>query len=82
MQEPGQTQAAQALEHYREVIASRDRLVRAAREEGVSIRRIHNESGISRTTIYRILGEKPTPEDNHLHELMCAPAVQLAATSH
>ena len=82
MQEPGQTQAIQDLRNYREFTASRDRFVRAAREEGVSIRRIHNESGISRTTIYRILGEKPAPEDSHLHELMCAPAVQLAATSH
>ena len=82
MQEPGQTQAAEALEHYREVVASRDRLVRAARAEGISIRAIRRKSGISRTTIYRILGEKPTPEDSHLHELIRVPAVQLAATSH
>ena len=36
--------------------AERDPLVRAAREAGLNINRIHKLSGVSRTTIYQILG--------------------------
>jgi len=35
--------------------AERDGLIRAAREAGVSIHRISQLSGVSRTTIYKIL---------------------------
>jgi hypothetical protein len=34
----------------------RDTLIRVAYEAGVNIRQIHLESGVSRTTIYRVLG--------------------------
>ena len=63
MQEPGFSRAADDLTHYREVVADRDRLVRTARESGISIRGISQKSGLSRTTVYRILGQEPGPED-------------------
>jgi transcriptional regulator of acetoin/glycerol metabolism len=36
--------------------AERDGLIRAAHEAGVNIRRISQLSGVSRTTVYKILG--------------------------
>ena len=36
--------------------AERDPLVRAAHKAGLNINRIHKLSGVSRTTIYQILG--------------------------
>jgi len=36
--------------------AERDRLIRAAHEAGVNIRRISLLSGVSRTTVYKVLG--------------------------
>lgn len=43
-----------------EHLAERDRAIRAAHEAGVNIRQIALKSGISRTTIYRVLS--PTEE--------------------
>lgn len=36
--------------------AERDGLIRAAHESGVNIRRISQLSGLSRTTVYKVLG--------------------------
>jgi hypothetical protein len=39
-----------------QVDRERDQLVRAAYRAGVNIRQIHLQSGVARSTIYRILG--------------------------
>ena len=36
--------------------SERDGLIRVAYEAGVNVRQIHQESGVSRTTIYKVLG--------------------------
>lgn len=36
--------------------SERDGLIRAAHEAGLNIRQIHLVSGVSRTTVYRVLG--------------------------
>ena len=36
--------------------SERDGLIRVAYEAGVNVRQIHQESGVSRTTIYTVLG--------------------------
>ena len=43
--------------------AERDRLVRAARAAGIQIKEISDLTGLSRTTVYKILGldEDPAP---------------------
>jgi transcriptional regulator of acetoin/glycerol metabolism len=43
----------------------RDDLIRAAHEAGMNIRQIHLESGVSRTTIYRVLGVGAGGEREH-----------------
>jgi hypothetical protein len=45
------------LRLYRQVTEDRDRIVRAAYAAIPNINRIHRESGISRPTIYKILGD-------------------------
>jgi len=56
----GPAEAEAALTDWKRRIeianAERDRLILAAREAGVSIHRISQLSGISRTTVYKILG--------------------------
>ena len=51
-----------ALAAWRARGAERDSLVRAAHEAGVSINRISKLSGLSRTTVYRILGLDGNPQ--------------------
>jgi transposase len=57
----GLAEAAVDLEVWKQesdrLAAERDRLVRAAYEAGISIRGISHLSGLSRTTIYAILGD-------------------------
>jgi transcriptional regulator of acetoin/glycerol metabolism len=43
----------------------RDSLIRAAHEAGVNIRRIHLISGVSRSTVYRVLGMSAGGEKEH-----------------
>lgn len=54
------TEAESALSEWKgrgdSLAAERDPLVRSAYEAGVNINRIHKLSGVSRTTIYKILG--------------------------
>lgn len=50
-------EAEQALTRYAETTGGRDELVRAALAAGVSKHRIHQLSGIARTTIDRIMAE-------------------------
>lgn len=51
------------LRMYRETVAQRDALVRAAHTAGANIRQIGQESGVSRNTVYKILGLEPTEEE-------------------
>ena len=45
--------------------SERDGLIRAAHEAGVNIRQIHLRSGVSRSTIYRVLGVDAGGEKHH-----------------
>ena len=45
--------------------AERDSLIRAAHEAGVNIRRISQLSGVSRTTVYKVLGLDEDPGPRH-----------------
>jgi DNA invertase Pin-like site-specific DNA recombinase len=47
---------------YKIVVANRNRIVRAASDARFSPTEIEKYSGLSRTTIYRILGHGPTGE--------------------
>jgi DNA invertase Pin-like site-specific DNA recombinase len=49
-----------ADERKREATEDLRRLVRQAREEGVSITRIASEAGLSRQGVYDLLGERPS----------------------
>ena len=57
----GAAGAALALEAWKgrdaEHLAERDRLVRDAHLAGMNVRQIALKSGLSRTTVYKILGE-------------------------
>ena len=46
----------QALAEWKRTHADRDRLVRLAAESGLQIKEISQLSGLSRTTVYKILG--------------------------
>ena len=65
-------EAMQALETWKrrdaEHLAERDRAIRAAREAGVNIRQIALKSGISRTTIYKVL--PPSEREREMNELV------------
>jgi hypothetical protein len=45
-----------------QLIADRDQLIRDAYAAGINIRQIHLRAGISRDTIYRVLGKKEGEE--------------------
>ena len=47
--------AEEALREWKRTVDVRDRLIRDALAAGVTINRIHTLTGISRTTIYRLL---------------------------
>lgn len=47
--------AEEALREWKRAVDVRDRLIRDALAAGVTINRIHTLTGISRTTIYRLL---------------------------
>ena len=51
--------ALREMRLYRKITGGRDETVRAAAAAGINIRRIHLETGLSRATIYKILGETP-----------------------
>jgi hypothetical protein len=50
------------LRLYQSVVTTRNRIVRAASDAGFTPTEIEKYSGLSRTTIYRILGHGPTGE--------------------
>ncbi|GFG83258.1 MULTISPECIES: helix-turn-helix domain-containing protein [Mycobacterium] len=54
----GARNAEQALTRWRHNFDQRDPLVRHAHDAGVPINRIHRLTGISRSTIYRILDNR------------------------
>jgi transcriptional regulator of acetoin/glycerol metabolism len=47
------------------LIEARDGLIKAAHEAGVNIRRMHLITGVSRSTIYRVLGVGAGGEKEH-----------------
>ena len=55
--------AETALKRWREAHDARDQLVRDAHAAGVSIKRIHSLTGLSRTTLYLILDEQRGPKN-------------------
>jgi hypothetical protein len=59
---PGRDEIIRDLRFYKAVVADRNRVVRAASDAGFSPTEIEAYSGLSRTTIYRILGHGPTGE--------------------
>lgn len=52
----GADEIREALTRFRNVNAGRDQLIRLANEAGIPISEISQLSGLSRTTIYKILG--------------------------
>ncbi len=52
-------EAREALAGWKRNADQRDALVRAAHEAGIQIKEIGQLSGLSRTTVYRILGLEP-----------------------
>jgi hypothetical protein len=59
---PSSPHAAEtALRAWALANAQRDHVIRAAAAAGVSVHRIHEITGIARTTVLRILGSPPRP---------------------
>lgn len=58
----GYEPALAGLREYRDISSRRDEIVRAAHAAAININRIHRESGISRPTIYGILGTQAGEE--------------------
>lgn len=52
----GTAEAEQALTEWKRNADRRDEIIRTAHAAGVNIRRISELSGVSRTTVYKILG--------------------------
>ena len=70
------TKAEQALAEWKkrhdDAADERDRVIRAAHEAGVDIVRIHKLTGVSRTTVYRILGsEEDAPQGAAIVRAFC-----------
>lgn len=61
-------EAADDLRAYREAVARRDEVIRAAHSAGMDVSEIAGLSGVSRPTVYRVLGlegdgtERPSPQ--------------------
>ena len=63
----GYARALADLRLYRRVTDGRDEIIRAALAAGISVNRVHAESGLSRTTIYHVAGNGPaSPGDGSM----------------